>query len=81
MNIIITTKEDLADVMHEVLKKHDAEKEAMQAVKLYTINQVAKLLGRAHRTISNAAKNGLIHTTKDGLIPEYAIEEYLNRKS
>lgn len=81
MNIIITTKEDLSEVIRTALKDFEKEKESKQDIRLYSINQVAKMLHLAHKTIKNAAEKGLIHTTVDGRIPAYAVEEYLQSKT
>ena len=46
--------------------------------KVYSINQVAKRFGKAHRTIKRMVKCGTIKATKSGLISESAINNYLN---
>ncbi len=61
------------------MSEFEKEKAANSPDKLFTINQVAKRLGRSHATISKLVKNGLIHSTKDGLIPESAINDYLGK--
>ena len=55
------------------------KKKAAQADNLYTINEVRKRLGKAHATIKKLIAKGLIKTTKDGLISEAAINEYLQK--
>lgn len=81
MNIIITTKEDLTEVIRTALQDFEKEKESKKDIKLYSINQVAKMLHLAHQTVKRAAENGLIHTTVDGKIPAYAVEQYLRSKT
>jgi len=44
---------------------------------LYTINEVRKRFGKAHSTVKKLISKGLIKTTKDGLISEAAIQDYL----
>lgn len=78
--IIITSKEELAEVLEGVILKVEKQKKKEAGEKVFYIHQVAKMLGKAHVTIRKAVKNGIIRTTKDGLIPESAIEEYLNPK-
>lgn len=78
-NIVITTQEELKNALRAVIIDLEREKKAQLPEKVFTINKVAKQLGRAHQTIKSAVKNGTIRTTKDGLIPESAIEEYLNK--
>lgn len=78
--IILTTKNELRQELKSVFLEIEKEKSAMLPPKVYTINQVAKMLGKAHATISKLTKRGIINTTKSGLITEEAINEYLNRK-
>ena len=56
------------------LSEHDRER---NGDRLYTINQVAKRLFKSHSTIKKYCAQGFIQTTKSGLIPESAIEKYL----
>jgi hypothetical protein len=50
-----------------------------QSDKLYTINEVRIRLGKAHATIKRAINAGYIKTTKDGLISEAALNDYLQK--
>ncbi len=75
--IILTTRAELRQEIKSVFLEVEMEKRANQPTKLYTINQVAKQLGKAHATISKYVKAGLIKTTKSGLISENAINNYL----
>ncbi len=75
--IILTTKHELAQTMKSVLAEYDKEKEAQLPERLYTINHVAKLLGKAHATIKKLVASGVIRSTSNGLIPESAINEFL----
>lgn len=77
---ILTSKEDLAEVIESIMLKIKSKEQRGIGEKLYYINQVAKLLGKSHTTIKKACLAGFIRTTANGLIPESAIEEYLNRK-
>ncbi len=78
--IIITTKEELSNTLEAVLIKFEKEKAFQSPPKLYTINQIAKMLGKAHATIKKLVESGIIKSTKDGLITEIAINEYLNNE-
>ena len=78
--IILTSKQDLAQTIKSVLIEYDKEKAANTPGKLYTINQVAKTLGKAHATIKKLVLNGTIKSTKSGLITEKAINDYLGRE-
>lgn len=78
--IIVTTKDELSKTIEEVLINYDRKKFNALPPKLYTINQVAKMLGKAHATIKKLVQVGQIKSTLSGLIPDSAIQEYLNQK-
>lgn len=77
--VIITNGEDIKEIMKTAFYEIQKEEEATRPDKLFTINQVAKRLGRAHDTIKKLVQKGVIRTTKDGLITESAINEYLGQ--
>jgi IS30 family transposase len=58
----------------------DQEERRRISEKCYTINAVAKRLGRNHSTIKKMVRSGLIKSTKNGLITEVAINDYLQNK-
>jgi hypothetical protein len=73
-------KSALKAAMIELNNEMANEKEKSAKVdNLYTINEVRKRLGKAHNTIKKLVKAGYIKTTKDGLISEAAINEYLQK--
>ena len=73
-------KTALKAVMIELNKETACENaKAGQADKLYTVNEVRKRLGKAHATIKKLVVKGFIKTTKDGLITEAALNEYLQK--
>lgn len=77
--IILTTKQELANTIKSILVEYDEEKISKEPCKLYTINQVAKMLGKAHATIKKLVQKEILKSTKDGLIPEKALNEYLGQ--
>jgi hypothetical protein len=77
--VIVTSKGDIKEILKAAMFEIDKERESNRPDKLFSINQVAKRLGRAHETINKLCKNGIIRTTKDGLITESAINDYLNQ--
>jgi hypothetical protein len=79
-NVIIMTDNQLKDLVKQAVKEVTAENEKGQIV-LYTINQVSKKLGRAHKTISNLVRMGILKATPDNLISEQSINEYLKNIS
>lgn len=80
MEIIVTTKEDLRSIVKKVLTEHEEEKNKKATPKLYTINQVAKILRMSHSTVTKKIKQGLIKTNLDGKTTEDALNEYLEMK-
>ena len=77
---LITDVSELSAVLKDVVKtaisEINAEKTGEQ---LYTVNQVRKRLHKAHVTIKRLIEKGYIKTTKDGLISEAALNEYLQK--
>lgn len=80
--MFLVPKRFLDDIQHvkdsldQINKKLDAQKPVGE--KLYYIAQVAKMLGKSHKTVTLMVKSGVIRSTANGLIPESAIEEFLN---
>lgn len=68
---------DLKSIIRTSLVDFDNEKNKNGSIVLYTINQVAKKLGKAHPTIKKMIERGVLKATKDNLITEAAINEYL----
>jgi len=77
--VIVTTRQELSEVIESVMKKIEAQKSKGVGEKLYYVNQIAKLTSKSHATISKLVKNGTIRSTKDGLIPESAVEDWLSK--
>ncbi len=75
----LTEEARLKSIVKKALKEFTEEQKIEQGVKLYNVNQIARRLGKAHATIKKLIAKGLIKTTKDGLISEQALNEYLNR--
>lgn len=77
MELVVTTKDELKSALKSVLEEYEKEKDMKKEIKLLSINQVAKLLGRSHATIKKAVLQGLLHTSVDGKIPMYSVENFL----
>lgn len=58
-------------------EKNNAESQSVT----YTINQVAKRLGRSHTTISKLVKIGVLKVTQDNQILAWSLDEYLKLKN
>ncbi len=68
----------IIDALNEVeSQRANHEKEKKEKETLFTINQVAHRLGRAHNTIKKLVSAGILKTTQDGMISEKSINEYL----
>ena len=76
--ILITSKHELTDTLNMVLDAREKQCAKKTEMKSFSINQVAKRLGRAHATIKKYINHGLLMTTKDGRIPESEIEKLLS---
>lgn len=78
--MVITDLAEIKNALKEaILELNEETARENRSDKLYTINEVRKRLGKAHTTIKNLVKNGYIKTTKDGLITEAALNEYLQK--
>lgn len=80
--MIFLPKNDVIQAIQEAIEaKFDIiEKNRLRnaSPRLLTVNVVAKRLKRSHATIKKLCDNGVIATTKDGLIDESEIERYLS---
>jgi hypothetical protein len=67
----------IRNTISEELKKWKDEQAIKEGEKLWTINKVAKHLKKSHSTIKKMCKSGLIKTTRNGLITQNAINDFL----
>lgn len=68
----------LIDVQTELENRKQTQKrDKEERETLYTVNEVAKRLRRAHSTIKRLVAQGVLRSTPDGLISEKAINDYL----
>jgi len=82
--MVITDMSELKLALKAVLIELNEEsvkdrERAESSDKLYSVNQVRKRLGKAHSTIGKLISKGMIKTTKDGLISEASLREYLQK--
>jgi hypothetical protein len=77
--IILTQPTDLKRVIKEALLEIDQEKIKNSPEKVYSINAVSKMIGKAHATVKKLVRAGYLKTTADGLILESSINEYLQK--
>lgn len=74
---------ELADLKNALkaamIELNEENSKVKQSDRLYTINEVRKRLGKAHSTIKKLILSGYIKTTKNGLISEAALNDYLQK--
>jgi hypothetical protein len=76
--IVVITTEELKDLIQEAINKALDAREPKNE-RTYTINQVAKMLNRSHRTIKSLTEAGVFKTTPDGKIFQSSIDHYLTQ--
>ena len=76
---MLITEKDLKKQLLEALEEFEQRKREQAPEKVFTVNQVARLLGMAHATVKKKVLRGIIRSTPDGLIPASALDEYLQK--
>ena len=77
--VIVTTESAIEKIMERVLDKKLPKPPESDVEKTYSINQVARLMGRSHKKISDLVASGVLKTTVDNRIFESSIKEYNNK--
>lgn len=81
MSIVLIEKQELADLIKTEVKQAVGEILCNQlGTNLYTINQVAKKIGRSHKYVKRAVDSGLLQTNETGLISERELQKFINGK-
>jgi len=70
--------EKIESAVHRQFERWEKENNKSHSERCFTINSIAKRLGKNHSTIKKLCERGIIKTTKSGLITEQAINEYLS---
>ncbi len=68
---------EMRAAISDEFKKMQQEARQQQGEQLFYVAQVAKRLRKSHKTIKNLVLSGVIRSTKNGMIPESALEEFL----
>ena len=76
--VIVTTESAIEKIMERVLDKKLPKPPESDVEKTYSINQVARMMGRSHKKISDLVASGVLKTTVDNRIFESSIKEYNN---
>ena len=79
--VIVTTESAIEKIMERVLDKKLPKPPESDVEKTYSINQVARMVGRSHKKISDLVASGVLKTTVDNRIFESSIKEYNNKYS
>ena len=66
--------------VREALSEFETGKSTSNSEKLLTITQVSKKLGKSFRTVKKWVDTGILKTTKNGLITEDSLNEFLKGK-
>lgn len=74
--VIVTTEESLEKIIERVLDKKIPKTEDNSIERTFSINQVAKMLRRSHKKISDLVEAGILKCTPDRRIYESSIREY-----
>jgi hypothetical protein len=74
--VIVTTEESLEKVIERVLDRKLPKTEDSPIERTFSINQVAKMLRRSHKKISDLVAGGILKCTPDRRIYESSIREY-----
>ena len=77
--VIVTTESAIEKIMERVLDKKLPKPPESDVEKTYSINQVARMMGRSHNKISDLVASGVLKTTVDNRIFESSIKEYNNK--
>ena len=76
--VIVTTESAIEKIMERVLDKKLPKPPESDVEKTYSINQVARMMGRSHKKISDLVA-GVLKATADNRIFESSIKEYNNK--
>lgn len=74
--IIVTTESSIEKIIERVIDKKMPKSVEKAIEKTYSINQVAKMLRRSHKKISDLVASGILKKTPDNRIHESSIREY-----
>ena len=74
--IIVTTESALEKIIERIIDQRLPRSTVSEIEKTFSINQVAKMLKRSHKKISDLVATGILKTTPDRRIYESSIKEY-----
>lgn len=74
--IIVTTESSLVEIIEKIFDKKMPKTTESELERTFSINQVAKMLKRSHKKISDLVTAGILKVTPDRRIYESSIREY-----
>jgi hypothetical protein len=73
--VIVTTEESLERIIERVFDRKMPKSE-LEIERTFSINQVAKMLRRSHKKVSDLVTAGILKATADKRIYESSVREY-----
>lgn len=77
--VIVTTASDIEKIIERVIERSLPKSLNDSIERTFSINQVARMLGRSHKKISDLVANGVLKATADNRVYESSIKEYNNQ--
>ena len=74
--VIVTTESSLEKIIERVIDRKFPKSTESEIERTFSINQVAKMLRRSHKKISDLVATGILKCTPDRRIYESSIKEY-----
>ncbi len=74
--VIVTTESSLEEIIERVFDKKIPKSTESEIERTFSINQVAKMLRRSHKKISDLVAAGVLKVTPDRRIYESSVREY-----
>jgi len=74
--VVVTTESSLEEIIERVFDKKMPKSTESEIERTFSINQVAKMLRRSHKKISDLVAAGILKCTLDRRIYESSIREY-----
>lgn len=74
--VIVTTEESLERIIEKVFDRKMPKTAESEVERTFSINQVAKMLRRSHKKISDLVAGGILKCTPDRRIYESSVREY-----
>lgn len=74
--VIVTTESSLERIIERVMDKRMPKPADASVERTFSINQVAKMLRRSHKKISDLVGAGILKCTADRRVYESSVREY-----